>query len=370
MKILFVCGAGLVGGKERQTLEYMIALRDLGHEIFCATSSWSTGEFEKLLRANNIQSSSLRIGFISKQGGWRAMRMTLHQFLYVPSLLWNYKKLERRFKPSVVVHSNFQHIFLLMPVLGSTADVFHVHDAFGSGKFYQRLFRIYNSKIRMFICVSNHVCDKIKELGVPPSKVELVYNGIRPPENVQRQVNQVPVIGIVGQIGEWKGHEVLLKALSLMQDIDWQLNIIGFGNEGYIDRLRALVKEYGLGHRVVFKGKIEGLQNIYRGIDIACVPSTFNEPFGLAAAEPGFFNIPAVVSNIGGLPEIIVHGKTGLVVKVGDPQSLSAGLRELIMDPHKRLLLGEAAREYVTRLFSADHNILKMESLLKQAKRD
>src|ERR1041385_8706517 len=365
MKLVFICGGGVVGGKERQTLEYMIALKDFGHEVFCATSTWTTGEFERLLTSNNIPFSPLRIGFISKQSGWAAMRMTLHQLIYVPSLLLNYGKLIRKWKPCVVVHTNFQHIFLLMPMLGSPAQAFHVHDVFANKRFFRRLFHLFNSRIDKFIGVSSHVCDRLKELGVPGSKVELVYNAIRTPVKSGRAQNNIPVIGIVGQIGYWKGHEVLLKALSFIHDIPWQLHIIGFGSEDYIAQLQLIAREYNIADRVRFKGKIEGLENIYRHVDIACVPSTVSESFGLTAAEPGFFGIPTVASNLGGLPEIVVHQKTGLVVPVNDAESLSNGLRELLLNEKKRKEFGDAAHEHVNRLFALQNNVGRMESVLK-----
>lgn len=366
MKVMFVCGAGLVGGKERQTLEYMIALKGLGHEVFCATSSWNTGEFEKLLRDNDIPYSPLRIGFISKQGGIAAMKMTLHQLIYVPSLLVNYRKLVAKWNPCVVVHSNFQHIFLLMPVLGSKKNVFHVHDVFANKRFFRRLFSMFNTRIEMFMGVSNHVCEGLKKLGVPSSKVELVYNGVRPPDHVKWESGSVPVIGIVGQIGYWKGHEVLLKALSLIRDIPWQLHVIGFGSESYLEQLRSLANDYKISDRIVFRGKIEGLSNIYRGIDIACAPSTVSESFGLSAAEPGFFGIPAIVSNLGGLPEVVEDGVTGIIVPVNNSEALADALRELLIDPAKRKQFGDAARDRVNRLFSVQKNAARMESLLKR----
>jgi glycosyltransferase involved in cell wall biosynthesis len=365
MKVLFVCAAGLVGGKERQTLESMRGLRDLGHDVFCVTSSWNTGEFEKLLGDHNIPYSPLRLGFISKQGGWSSMKMTLHQLIYVPSLLFRYRSLLSRVKPCVVVHSNFQHIFLLMPVLGSVKNVFHVHDVFSNNKFFRRLFKIFRLRIERFAGVSNFVCDRLQQLGVPKERIDLVYNSVRPPSVIHTQQNDIATIGIVGQIGSWKGHEVLLSALSLIRDVPWRLNIIGFGSEEYIAKLRSIAAKYGIDDRMTFKGKIEGLVNIYHGIDIACVPSTISESFGLSAAEPGFFGIPAVVSNLGGLPEIVVDGKTGLVVPVNDATALAEGLRVLLSQPLKRKQFGDAAREHVNRLFSIANNATRMESLLK-----
>jgi len=78
------------------------------------------------------------------------------------------------------------------------------------------------------------------------------------------------------------------------------------------------------------------------GADIAVVPSTYEEAFGLAALEPMAKGIPVIVSDRGGLPEIVAHEDTGLVVPAGDEGGLRAALDRLLADPAERRRMGEA----------------------------
>ena len=112
MKIVVVCGACYISGKEKIMLSILTGLKEKGHEVFCIMSNWNDGAFISGLNEKNISYKELRIGFISKTFNWRAISMTLHQILYYPLLLWNYFMFSKSFKPDVVIHSNFHHLFL------------------------------------------------------------------------------------------------------------------------------------------------------------------------------------------------------------------------------------------------------------------
>jgi glycosyltransferase involved in cell wall biosynthesis len=353
MRLVFICGAGIVAGKERQTLSLMSALKERGHDIFCVMASWGSASFEELLIVAKIPYTRMRIGFISKTLNWPAIRMTLHQLIYLPSLWRDYRRLMRTFKPQAVIHSNFHHLFLLLPVLGKNRQIFHVHDFFSPGRFMKALFSRFDKKIDLFIGVSRFICDSLLPLGVTPSRIRLVYNGVVMDEKAEFVKSGPDVlVAIVGQVGPWKGHAVLLDALARVESRGWKLHVIGEGPAPYIASLRDKAERLGIFPHVEFKGNIRGLGNIYRGLDIVCVPSVMPESFGLAAAEPGFFGIPVICSSVGALPEIVRHEVTGLVVAPGDAAALSGALGLLIGDAAERKRLGDNALQFVTSNFS------------------
>src|SRR6185436_3552687 len=107
MRVIFFSGAGLVAGKERQLLNVMAQFSEVGHDVFCVMSSWGAAEYAALLKDHGIPYKRMRIGFISKTLTFDAIRMTLHQLIYVPALWINYRRLLREFKPDAVVHTNF-----------------------------------------------------------------------------------------------------------------------------------------------------------------------------------------------------------------------------------------------------------------------
>lgn len=364
MKIMFVCAAGITSGKERQTLDMMLFLRRRGHEIFCATASWGDGEFSRILSENNIAHQRMRLGYIAFSPRWSDIRMTLHQLIYVPSLWWNYRRVLSNFKPDVVVQSNFHHVLLLALVKGSPKQVFHVHEMFPAKDSYRRLFALFNRHVDLFIGVSKFICDNLSQLGIPPKKIQLVYNGVHGPSEFKRNTNKTPVIGIVGQVGPWKGHDVLIDAIQSLTELPWNLVIIGSGDEGYINSLKEKIARTGLADRVSFAGRRSGLENIYKDLDIVCVPSLVKESFGLVAAEPAFFEIPVIVTDRGGLPEIVVNNETGLVIPGDDVKALAGALRDLLTDEEKRQRFGRKARQHVNEKFGIEASGLQLENTL------
>ncbi len=236
----------------------MIQLRKLGHEIFCIMASWGSQEFEEMLREENIGYVRLRLGFISKTLDASAIKKTLHQAIHIPSLWWKYKSLLKRIGPDVVIHTNFHHIFILFPVLGNAIQVFYVHDFFPASSFFIRLFALFNRKMNLFIGVSNFIVKSLNNLSLPHEKIVLLSNGISPPtlDKSLMNVDGVIRIGIIGQIGEWKGHELLINAISpiLLNRRDVELHIIGDGDNDYIEKLKEIVQRSHLSSKLPFVG--------------------------------------------------------------------------------------------------------------------
>ncbi len=368
MRILFVCAAGRVAGKEKQTLALMKYLRGKGHDVYCAMSAWNDGGFQPLLTEAGIPFDTIRLGFISVNLRWDHIRMTLHQLIYVPYLWWKYRSLLRKWKPEVVVHCSFEHLLVLGPVLGRGLHVFHVHDVFPVSSMSRRLFRRFNSNCQRFVGVSKFVCQNLIDLGVQHDKIAMVYNGVELPKApfVRSPSGTRVNIGIAGQLGPWKGHDVLLDALAQLKAYDWRLFIIGTGSPAYQTSLEEKIRASGIEDRVEFTGHRSGLQQIYGSLDLVCVPSLVSEAFGLAAAEPGFFGLPVIASNLGGLPEVVLDGTTGLTFTPGDSTALAAAIESLVKAPERMVSLGNAARDRAHRLFSISSTGNQMESILQE----
>jgi glycosyltransferase involved in cell wall biosynthesis len=372
LNLIFICAAGIVSGKEQQTLETMIQLKKRGHQVFCITSSWGTPEFVNMLKAEFIPFERLRIGFISKSLTYAAIRMTLHQLMHIPFLWWNYRRLIRVQKPDVVIHTNFHHLFLLLPVRILSRQVFLVHDYFAPTPFYRKLFRLFIGHVWKFVAVSKFIARNLRQLEVPESQVAVVYNGVsrwnKEMEYRNCENNKIR-IGIVGQIGRWKGHLILIEALSkiLQQEKAVELHVIGQGEASFINELNRVILNHKIQSHVVFRGRVNSLQEIYGGIDIVCVPSMFEESFGLVAVEPGFFKIPVICSDKGALNEVILDQVTGLVIPAGNVDALTVALLGLIKNPSLRKQMGEAAFYHVSEFFTADKNSAQLERLFLES---
>ncbi|MGH9881413.1 MAG: glycosyltransferase, partial [Pyrinomonadaceae bacterium] len=178
MKILVVCGAGKMYGREVVTLSLMKELRDRGHQLACLTSTWSDGKFQKQVESLSIPCTSAALGFISKQLDWSAFRMTLVQLIKLPVLWVRYRRTLKSFRPDVVLHSDFHHVFLLWPLLGAARNVFHVHDYFAPTRFYSRMFRLLCRRLDTVVAVSHFIGESLTRVGIPEDRIKCVLNGI------------------------------------------------------------------------------------------------------------------------------------------------------------------------------------------------
>ena len=147
------------------------------------------------------------------------------------------------------------------------------------------------------------------------------------------------------------GAQDLVEALGLLADLPFKATLVGDGP--LRESLETRVRELGLAERVQFLGRRphSEIPELLRGFDLLAMPSR-QEAWGVAAAEASATAIPVVATRIGGIPEVVIDGETGLLVPAQDPPALAAAIRLLAGDPDLRHRLGEAGRERVVSLFA------------------
>ena len=142
------------------------------------------------------------------------------------------------------------------------------------------------------------------------------------------------IILFMGRLVYEKGIQTLISAMPkiLANYHDSKLLIAGKG--GMIDELKNQVNSLGLGNKVYFTGYLgsKDVQKMYKCADVAVFPSTY-EPFGIVALEAMLSGTPVVVSDIGGLNEIVDHGINGMKSYAGNPNSLADSILSLLFDP-------------------------------------
>ena len=171
----------------------------------------------------------------------------------------------------------------------------------------------------------------------------------------------------VGRLVKRKGADDLIDAFQLVsKDFpDWRLEIVGDGPERR--RLERLVADLGLGGRVEFFGSLRGraLYDRYGLCDVVAMPSKRLrddvEGFGTVFLEAGIFGKPSVGTFSGGIPESIVDGETGMLVREGDARQLGRALESLLSDPELRSKMGRKARERVLRDFTWQQSAARLE---------
>ena len=161
-------------------------------------------------------------------------------------------------------------------------------------------------------------------------------------------LSEKKVILYVGRIEPLKGLDLLLRALTLLEDAaDTRLLVVG-GNlerEGELGRLRSMAAALGIEHMVTFIGSVsqDELPNYYSASDVFVLPSYY-ESFGLAALEAMACGTPVIASRVGGLKTFIKHGESGYLVPWHCPEPFAQRLDVLLSNPALRERMGRAAR--------------------------
>jgi L-malate glycosyltransferase len=232
------------------------------------------------------------------------------------------------------------------------------------------------------ICISKAVLDGFdrSKLG---DKLHLVHNGIewremsyrqREEHRVRlRQELETPsdrvVIAMIGQIAPWKRQEDAIRALRGLADQGHEADLWIVGepkfrkeNEQYDGALRRLVAELGLEDRVRFTGFRKDVLEICAAADLLFLCSD-KEPFGRVLIEAMMQSIPVVATDAGGVPEIVLHGNTGLLYPVGDVDALVSSAAGLIQYPSLRQGMGYLGQERVRQHFTIQSTVSKVETI-------
>jgi glycosyltransferase involved in cell wall biosynthesis len=154
-----------------------------------------------------------------------------------------------------------------------------------------------------------------------------------------------PIIGVPGTLRPAKGHPYFLQTIPsvLEKRSDALVAIVGQGPEPYRRELNDLAARTGLHDRIRFLGGVDPMERFYRACDVICVPSRA-ETFGRVVVEAMAVGTPVVASAVGGIPEIIDDGRTGLLVPFGETASLSDALWRMLTDQALRASIASEAK--------------------------
>lgn len=220
---------------------------------------------------------------------------------------------------------------------------------------------------RVIVCTNYMRLEVERALGVPWDKIDVVYNGIHleskrhtAPFDVQefRRLfagDHEKIVYYVGRMTYEKGVSVLLNAIpNVCRVLNDQVKFVLIGS-GNVADLKRQAAETGIWHKCYFTGFMsdEDLNKFRMVADCAVFPSLY-EPFGIVVLENFAARVPVVVSDTGGFPEIIRHGKTGLLTHTNDSQSLAWGILEILTNAKYAQWLTENAYEDLERRFAWD----------------
>jgi len=190
-------------------------------------------------------------------------------------------------------------------------------------------------------------------------------------KNYLKVSKETIVIALVGRINSWKGQPLLLEAFNLLQKDYSQIKLVYIGapppkQDFFEDDLRAKISSYNLDDKVSIIPFQLDIHPFWAAIDIAVVPSTEPEPFGMVAIEAMFHQKPVVAANHGGLTEIVIPKETGFLFQNNNAESLASNIEELIKDEQKRNLFGSNGKRRVHETFSLDQHVEKFEKVFEE----
>lgn len=193
--------------------------------------------------------------------------------------------------------------------------------------------------IQALIPVSRSLERYLVQQGFSAERIFTVPNGVPTPGPLPERPSPQGTwhIGTVALFRPRKGIEVLLRAASLLLRAGRDLRIVavgGFETPAYETEIKALAHNLGLDGYVIWTGFTRDVDAALRGLDVMVLPSLYGEGMPMAVLEAMATGVPVIASDVEGIPEVLEHGRTGLVVPSGNEQALAAELGALMDGRH------------------------------------
>ncbi len=246
------------------------------------------------------------------------------------------------------------------------------HAAYGLKGPLKRHYNAVMADGQKVIAISRFIADHVRRIyGVREDRLRIVPRGVdlarfdRQTISAQRLANlsaawrlppEAPLVLMPARPTRLKGHEVLIRALAQLGRRDLRCLMVG-GTEGergrYRAEMEALITRLGLEGVVQMLPNCPDLPAAYALASVVVVPSIVPEGFGRVPVEAQAMGTPVIASRLGGLPETMVEGETGMLVPPGDPKALAAALEtNLALDVEARAMMAEAGRAHVAAHFT------------------
>jgi glycosyltransferase involved in cell wall biosynthesis len=237
-----------------------------------------------------------------------------------------------------------------------------------------KAYRFINRWVKKIIVVADAVKGVvIAEEAVPGNKIDVIYNGVNlnssaPLVDAQKLRASLAIAASdialihVANFKKVKGHVYLLEAFSGLRERFPNIKLLLVGEDEFNGELQQKAKQLSIDDSVLFLGKRNDVQSLLQVADICVLPS-LSEGMSNAGLEYMAAGKPVVATNVGGNPEIIEGGVTGILVPPKDTAALREALARLIADPQSRRKMGNAGRERVEHVFDLTKMVKKYQQL-------
>jgi glycosyltransferase involved in cell wall biosynthesis len=356
VRIVHLVIGGEVAGGQIVALRLARAARDAGHDV--SFVSPDDGPFLDLVRESGLRARVVPLGGALD-----------------PAALVRLTRALRAERPDIVhTHGHFA-VNVLGRVAGRLAGArvlahMHIENAFRVGRGRRVQIAVDNATARLcfaIVAVSEATRAALLEQGYPADRLVTVHNGIEPVDLANPvSLAEGPVVLEVARLAEVKGQRVLLGALARLEASAVLAGRDIEAGGAYERALRVEAARLGVADRVVFAGPRDDVPGLLAGCDVFCLPSSA-EGLPLVVLEAMAQARPVVATAVGGTPELVVDGETGLLVPPNDVDALAEALGRLLADPELARSFGEAGRARVRAEFDAATASARVLGLYRQA---
>lgn len=204
------------------------------------------------------------------------------------------------------------------------------------------------------VAISAYVAQQLLDRGVKQGDLATVFTAVqamqRAPQSTLRAelgiADQAVVITCVGHLRPQKGHAQLLAAFAKVLDGALDVHLVLAGDGSQLEPLKQAAAALGCESRLHFLGRRNDVNNVLSGSDIFALATEF-EALGTSFIEASACGLPVIGTSVGGVPEVIRDGVTGLLVPYGNVQALADALASLVKDPALRERMGSAGEAYI-----------------------
>ncbi len=236
-------------------------------------------------------------------------------------------------------------------------------------------YRIVSGSARMVAVSEDLKRFIVEKIGIPDSRVHVIYNGVDESLGgesfdvpaVKRELGLPPnelVVGIVGNLYPVKGHTYLLQAIPQILKSCPNTTFLFIGRGELEVALKAQAKELGIEAKVRFLGLRQDILRLLSIMDVFAMPS-LSEGLSIALLEAMSAGKPVVVTNVGGNPELVVDGETGILVPAKDPNALASAVTECLTNRERAERFGESGRRRWNQCFSLSIMVAKYQELYR-----
>ncbi|CAN7220875.1 glycosyltransferase [Devosia sp. LjRoot16] len=366
-RILYVIGSLNVGGAERHLSQVAIRLKRRGWEpeVFALSPG---GPLTDGIEAAQVPIYGAKLpkwlAAVLRTDRWRARVMLVPAALTLVFIIWRRRPhVMHFFLPAAYIVGGLASMLAFVPARIMSRRSLGVYQL--GHPLFARVERRLHPRMTLVCGNSQAVVADLRQEGVAPAKLRLIYNGIdteafsRPVERDQardtlRIARDATVFVIVANLIPYKGHADLIAAFARIQPElrgPWELLCVG-RDDGIAAQLRSQIDAAGLQANIRILGARSDVPDILRVADIGVLCS-HEEGFSNAILEGMAAGLPMVVTDVGGNAEAVVDGQTGFVVPPHDAPALGDALLRMANSPN-RVEMGEAGRRRVRAQFSME----------------